>query len=954
MDRWDRVLGLKPEERGTVGLAVSAAFLAAAGLLIAASSIDALVFSRYGVDRLPTLYLLLGATMFVASLGVSALLGRLGRGRAFLIIPLTIAATAGAARLVLLTDVEWIYPVLWLLRGAAEFLVGMAVWGLAGLVTDTRQAKRFFPLIGGAAVLGQVVGGLATKPLASWIGADNLILVWMGTLAVVVVFGRKLASRAGMGAAPPRLRRGGALEEMREGLGYVLRSPLLRWMSVGSILFSLLFFSLYLPFSRAATARYPRPDELAGFFGLFFALSTAVTLVLSLLVMNRLLARIGIPSVMMVLPLLYLAAFAILTLRSTFSVLLAFRFAQVVWLQGGASSAWEAVINTVSPERRDQTRAFLYGGPTQVGTVLAGLIALVGERALSPRALYAIGLVAAAVAVFVMFRVRAAYASELVVALREGRPHVFGATPAQGEPFGVNRADRAAVSVAAAAMLDPDVGTRRVAAELLGDLDAPEATSALVAGLRDADAEVRTTALRSLARAAAFAASDEIPERLADPEPEVRLAALDALSALRADWRRARVLLGDPEALVRARAAGVLLEHGGGDAEAEAILDSLAESPDAEARAAAFEEIRRTGDSGSFAIAARGLSDPMPSVRAEAARAVAVLDPERAAETLVPALADDSDAVLDAVGESLAIGGGVVAEPIRRFAAESVARALDGRRLADSIEAAGDARLELLRDSLLASSERRAVTAIRAIAVLGDRRAIATAIENLSVDDLAQRANALEVLETVGDHELVRPLIRLWESARTLGTVDDWREQLLRDPDDWIRTCARWAIADRDEGGKVTETLTTVPLMERVMFLRRVPLFAGLPPHDLKPIASIATEHSFGDRHTIAEQGAQGDEMHIIVSGYVLVIHEEPEGTRRTLAVRSEGDVIGEMAVITSLPRMAGLVSKGPVRLLSIGRRQFEAILRERPESALAVMRVLCQRLADREAEIPN
>ena len=33
----------------------------------------------------------------------------------------------------------------------------------------------------------------------------------------------------------------------------------MRWLALGSIVFSLLFFSLYLPFSRAATARYPDP-----------------------------------------------------------------------------------------------------------------------------------------------------------------------------------------------------------------------------------------------------------------------------------------------------------------------------------------------------------------------------------------------------------------------------------------------------------------------------------------------------------------------------------------------------------------------------------------------------------------------------------------------------------------------------------------------------------------------
>ena len=178
----NRLLGLRPGEGRPVGLAVGASFFAAAGLMIGQSGIEALFFSRYGVEKLPVMYLLLGTTMFVASIGVVALLGRVGRARACLLIPLAIAVIASAGRIGLAADVSWIYPALWLLQGAAYFLIGLAVWGLAGIVTDTRQAKRFFPLIGGGGVLGQVIGGLVTTPLASWIGADNLILVWVGTL----------------------------------------------------------------------------------------------------------------------------------------------------------------------------------------------------------------------------------------------------------------------------------------------------------------------------------------------------------------------------------------------------------------------------------------------------------------------------------------------------------------------------------------------------------------------------------------------------------------------------------------------------------------------------------------------------------------------------------------------------------------------------------------------------
>jgi hypothetical protein len=353
------------------------------------------------------------------------------------------------------------------------------------------------------------------------------------------------------------------------------------------------------------------------------------------------------------------------------------------------------------------------------------------------------------------------------------------------------------------------------------------------------------------------------------------------------------------------------------------------------------------------------------------------LDPVGGVEELITTVAGGGD-VLEAAAEAMSRAPTRSADAVRRLAEASAIRALESRRLGDSIEIDGDDRLVLLRDSLLADSRGHALTAIRAAALLRERGAISTALENLEGDDPAQRANALEVIETIGDHDLVRPLLGLWEPGRTRAGYPDWRDRLVRDPDDWIRTCAAWAtgsaptagarsapgttptdaetndVKKNDEGGSVTETLATLPLMERVLFLRRVPLFSDLPPKDLVPIATIASEHSYADADTIAEQGEPGDEMHIIVAGYVMVIVREPDGHQQVLAVRAVGDVIGEMAVITSGPRMASLAAKGAVRLLSIGRRPFEAMLRERPETALALMRVLCQRLADREATVPS
>jgi CRP-like cAMP-binding protein len=55
------------------------------------------------------------------------------------------------------------------------------------------------------------------------------------------------------------------------------------------------------------------------------------------------------------------------------------------------------------------------------------------------------------------------------------------------------------------------------------------------------------------------------------------------------------------------------------------------------------------------------------------------------------------------------------------------------------------------------------------------------------------------------------------------------------------------------------------------------------------------------------------------------------------------------MAIISRAPRMASLIASGEVRALCIEQADFEELLRLRPETSLAVMRVLCERLRERE-----
>ncbi len=978
-----RALRVRPGEGRTVSLIVAMMIVASAGFAIGQSGIDALFFARYGADRLPIMYLIQGPLMFAASLAATGVLARIDRGAAFRAAPLVLAAALVLERLAAASGASVVLPVLWLTVSVALLIQSLFTWGVAGLVTDTRQAKRLFPLFGAGSILGWVLGGLVTEPLASAVGAPNLLLVWAAVLAATFVLVSALAParrRRRAGRRRSRGRRTGTLRELATGLTSVRGSALMTWLAIAAVLFSVLYYSLYLPFSAAAAARYPSEDALAGFFGLFSAATTGAALLVSIFVANRLLSRIGVASVVLVLATVYVVGFALLVTTGGFAAVVTFRFIQMLFTQGVVSPAWEALVNVAPPTRRDQIRAFLNGGPTQVGTMIAGVLQLVGREVLSPRQVSAIGLGVAVLLVVAAWRVRRSYTSAVVAALREGRPQVFA--PDGDTPLGGLVRDAVALQSTIDAAGDPDPRTRFVAVSVLAEVEAAEAEAALIAAVDDDEPNVRAQALRSLSR---FPRSGRIAQAAlgatSDPDPDVRCAAIAASSGHADGSDRARALLADPEPVVRVEAARSLLAVGA-DPEALAVILSEIRGRDPVSsaialRAVAAEEggARERGSlPGLQDAVADALRDPSPAVRAAAVEAFAATAGDDA-QSVVGALGDEDALVRFAAASVLArgetgrilralndprTGAGALAalelvpavpvDEVRRFALRERDAAIADREVAEAVIVRGDGARALLRDSLGHRARGRAAASLRAVGLLArpvDATAIRAALDSLGAREGAQVANALEAIESAADPAVARPLLRLWEPIEErAGAGDEAIERSLHHVDPLIRACAEQVRAN-EGGSPMTETHATLGPMERVLFFRRVPLFADLAPGDLKHVADVAEERSFVDGDAIAVEGDPGEEMHVVVSGVVRVLRgsgaEEIEVARRTV-----GDVVGEMAIITNEPRIASLVAEGNVRTLRIDQKAFSSILRERPDTALAVMRVLSHRLAER------
>src|SRR5579872_1683352 len=97
---------------------------------------------------------------------------------------------------------------------------------------------------------------------------------------------------------------------------------------------------------------------------------------------------------------------------------------------------------------------------------------------------------------------------------------------------------------------------------------------------------------------------------------------------------------------------------------------------------------------------------------------------------------------------------------------------------------------------------------------------------------------------------------------------------------------------------------------------------------------------SFGAGQHIFKAGDPGDSMYVVMEGEVEILDG---GT--SLETLGPGSIFGELALIDDEPRSASALAKAESLLVPIDRRRFEFMVSETPFFALAVMKVLADRL---------
>ncbi len=127
--------------------------------------------------------------------------------------------------------------------------------------------------------------------------------------------------------------------------------------------------------------------------------------------------------------------------------------------------------------------------------------------------------------------------------------------------------------------------------------------------------------------------------------------------------------------------------------------------------------------------------------------------------------------------------------------------------------------------------------------------------------------------------------------------------------------------------------------------LRHISLFSGFSDDALARLASRCIARTHGAGHLLFTTGDPCRGLYIVESGRVRIYRTSPAGREQVLHTEGPGRPVAELPLIDGGAYPASAVTEVESRLVFLPRAEFEALIRDNPDVAQAVIRELGKRL---------
>ena len=296
-------------------------------------------------------------------------------------------------------------------------------------------------------------------------------------------------------------------------------------------------------------------------------------------------------------------------------------------------------------------------------------------------------------------------------------------------------------------------------------------------------------------------------------------------------------------------------------------------------------------------------------------------------------------------------------------------------------------------------------TTLRVLAVQDRSGRMQKISRGIFSSDTRQRANSLEAMDDILDKSLKRVLMPLFEDMDTEARIAAGKKRFPTDfspvrstslietllgSRNWVTLVLTLALTQQmetvpdvlphirrlgkhdnpdvyqaanhllnpfDESPSSQEAAmqtTQISLTDKILYLKRIEIFSGLSINELAAVASVTEEAFFEQGTTVFEEGDRGDTLFLIVEGEVGVVKDCRLDKQIEIDSIGSGDYFGEMALFGDEPRSATIRVKKPSRFLTLHKQELQEIVREFPQIALHVCRVLSMRIRHLHTKISD
>jgi CRP/FNR family transcriptional regulator len=133
--------------------------------------------------------------------------------------------------------------------------------------------------------------------------------------------------------------------------------------------------------------------------------------------------------------------------------------------------------------------------------------------------------------------------------------------------------------------------------------------------------------------------------------------------------------------------------------------------------------------------------------------------------------------------------------------------------------------------------------------------------------------------------------------------------------------------------------------VDKLTLLSKAPLFAGVDAAALGELSRRAGTRRLAADQPLFHKGDPGGELFGVLAGRLRVRGLAPDGRSAVFSYLDPGAVFGEISLVDEKPRSASIDAAEPSEVLVLHRSHFAALVRQHPQIAINLARLLAARL---------